>query len=114
IIINIPCLGENLNSELNIRVDTYNQQLKSLCTRQGKILIDVNEWQKQIIRNKNKPSDYFIPEEAGLMLADSLLSFWGLSTFLSGRRGLSVTIDGVHMNHAGAKGLAALVLDKLV
>jgi len=40
---------------------------------------------------------------------DSFMTTLGLSDYLSKKRNLLVTIDGVHLNHTGASNLAFLI-----
>lgn len=110
IVINIPLLGEMPESELNRKADEYNLIINEICSRHGIRMVDFNRWQKGIVKNLPARSAYFISEEHPKILMDTFLTRSpGLSDWLSRRRKLALTIDGVHLNTAGAKGLAELI-----
>ena len=44
-IISISCLGEDINSELNKKVDEYNLEIMDICNKKGIRYIDFNSWQ---------------------------------------------------------------------
>jgi len=113
-IINIPCIGEDLKSTLNTKVDTYNNVLKTLTDEYGIDYIDFNNWQKNMLKDKNNGNNYFISKNPFDVAIDSLLtSFLPVSDCLSRKRGLHITIDGCHLNTLGARGLADLVEERL-
>jgi lysophospholipase L1-like esterase len=108
-VVNIPCLGENLENDLNVKVRAYNEVIENLCQKYGITYIDFNGWQREIINN-NPVSDYFISENPYVTLLDSLTTtYLGLSSWISKKRKLVLTVDGVHLNKRGAKGLADLI-----
>lgn len=110
IVVSIPCIGENLKNELNARVDEYNGHLKKLCEKHGVYYVDFNGWQKEVIKSSGFESDYFMPKDTNHVKLDVLTTtFLGLSTMISNKRKLTVTVDGVHLNKQGAKGLANLI-----
>ncbi|MDD3655047.1 MAG: hypothetical protein PHO01_12885, partial [Desulfotomaculaceae bacterium] len=75
----------------------------------GITYIDFNGWQREIINN-NPVSDYFISENPYVTLLDSLTTtYLDLSSWISNKRKLVLTVDGVHLNKRGAKGLADLI-----
>jgi lysophospholipase L1-like esterase len=107
-IVSIPCLGENIKSELNRKVDDYNFEIKNLCNKMGIRYIDFNSWQKENISDKENP--YFISKDPNDTIWDTLLTtYLGRSMSISKKRNLDITVDGVHLNNAGAKGLAVLI-----
>jgi lysophospholipase L1-like esterase len=108
-VVNIPCLGENLENDLNVKVRAYNEVIENLCQKYGITYIDFNGWQREIINN-NPVSDYFISENPYVTLLDSLTTtYLDLSSWISNKRKLVLTVDGVHLNKRGAKGLADLI-----
>lgn len=110
IVVSIPCIGENLKNELNSQVDEHNELLKKLCAKQGVSYVDFNGWQKEVIKSRGFESDYFMTKDTNDVRLDVFTTtFLGLSTMISNRRKLTVTVDGVHLNKQGAKGLAALI-----
>jgi lysophospholipase L1-like esterase len=71
-VVNIPCLSENLENDLNVKVSAYNEVIENLCQKYG-------------------------------------ITYLGLSSWISNKRKLVLTVDGVHLNRRGAKGLAYLI-----
>lgn len=113
-VISIPCIGEDLNSELNLKVDARNLILKSLTDEYGIDYIDFNSWQKKALADKNYVDSFFISKNPFDVVLDSLItSFFPVSDYISRKRGLYITIDGCHLNKIGAKGLAGLVEERL-
>jgi lysophospholipase L1-like esterase len=108
IVINIPIIGENKNSELNKKVDEYNDIINNLCKEYSIKLVDFNSWQKSQIIYENK--NYFISKNPFKMIMDSIfVRTPKISLLVSKRRDLSVTVDGVHLNAFSAKKLAELI-----
>ena len=113
-VISIPCIGENLESDLNIMVDEYNQAIKNLCSRYNIIYIDFNKWQKELINKRISEASYFISKDYYKVLADSVITtYMGFSNLISRKRKLVLTIDGVHLNEEGANGLATLIEENI-
>jgi len=109
IVVSIPCIGENLESDLNKKTIEYNEYIKKLCEKYSITYIDFNGWQREVIKNNPSP-DYFISENPFNMMLDSVTTtYFGLSNWISKKRKLMVTVDGVHLNEKGAKGLAGLI-----
>jgi lysophospholipase L1-like esterase len=112
-VINIPCIGENANSELNRKVDAYNLAMKDVANNFNVGLIDFNSWQKNIFNQYIDVEPYFITKEPLDMVLDSLLTPISLlRQRISNKRGLHLTVDGCHLNDIGARGLAKLVQDE--
>ena len=110
IVISIPCLGENTKSVLNLKVDEYNQCIKNLCQKYDIAYIEFNNWQKEIIETKIAGSSYFISKDYYNVLIDSVITtYLDFSECISKKRKLTGTVDGVHLNKKGAKGLANLI-----
>ncbi len=109
-VISIPCIGENVESDLNKKVDIYNEAIYNLCNKYNIKYIDFNKWQKGIIRQSDIESEYIISEYFIKILIDTILTtYLGFSKYISQKRKLVVTVDGVHLNKLGAKGLAELI-----
>lgn len=112
LIINIPCIGEDLNNELNKKVDEYNKIIHKLCKDYPFKLVDFNSWQKsQLKTNSNK---YFISKKPFKMVLDSIfVRSPKISNIVSKKRNLVTTIDGVHLNDNSARKLAELIKEKI-
>lgn len=116
LMITIPCIGEEVTSEVNARVEHYNAIIKAVCLKHGHKLIDFHAQQKSVISQKTmgRINNYFIGRHAVAMIWDVVLTnSFGLTDFLSRRRGLLTTMDGVHLNSAGAMLLAKMVIEGL-
>lgn len=109
VVVSIPCLGEKAEEGLNQKVNEYNQCIKKLCVKLNVAYVDFYVWQKESIEIINNASDYFIQKDYYKVMKDSLLTALGFSEFMSRKRSLIVTIDGVHLNHRGARGLANMI-----
>jgi len=109
-VISILCIGENIESDLNAKVDEYNESIRNLCIKYGVAYVDFNKWQKEIISNYNPGIGYFISKNPFDIMIDSLITtYLGFSSWISKKRKLIVTVDGIHLNENGAKGLARLI-----
>lgn len=81
-----------------------------MCIKYGVAYVDFNKWQKEIINNSNPGTGYFISKNPFDVMIDSLITtYLGFSSWISKKRKLIVTVDGVHLNKKGAKGLAHLI-----
>jgi lysophospholipase L1-like esterase len=109
IAVSIPCLGEKLEGELNLKVNEYNRCIKKLCKELNVVYVDFNAWQKETIEKYYIGSAYFIYRNFYKIMVDSLITTLGFSKYISSKRNLIVTIDGVHLNHIGARALANLI-----
>ncbi len=113
-VVNIPCIGEDLNSPLNAKVDAYNKALKSVTDKYKVTHIDFNGWQTKVLAGEKSQGVFFISKNPLNMIIDSVVtSVLPVSDYLSRRRGLHLTVDGCHLNSMGAKGLAGQVQEKL-
>lgn len=113
-VISIPCLGETFHHGLNELVEEYNLRIKTLCEEFGIPYIDFYKWQKDSISCNHGGSSYFMGDPLQVILDSVLTTFLGYSNWISKRRGLIVTVDGVHLNGKGAKGLAHLMEEVLL
>jgi lysophospholipase L1-like esterase len=106
ILIDIPCIGELLESELNQQVVQYNRIIQHLSKEFQTDFVDVYTAFSNMI---DTPTSYLSPHP-GLMLLDQVVSItkWGRD-LLSSSRGLSVSVDGIHLNDASAHCLAKLI-----
>ncbi len=109
-VVSIPCIGEDTRSVLNKQADSYNLVIKELCSELGFEYTDFNSWQKRVINSRKNDDIYFISRNPFDVIFDSLLTtYLHLDTRLSKKRDLAVTVDGVHLNSVGAKGLAEMI-----
>ncbi len=106
ILINIPCIGEDTNSSLNMSVQAYNQHILRLAQQYNLKLIDVfDQHQKRI----EQASSYLSPHPAWMMVDQVITKLKIGRQLLSKKRHLSVSVDGIHFNDDAAKQLAQLI-----
>lgn len=114
-IVSIPCIGEELNTKLNYTVDTFNEVINNLTEKFSIDYIDFNAWQKKVIKAKNEKNTYFISKEPFDVIYDTFLTtYLPFSRYVSNKRGCVSTIDGIHLNNTGAKGLASLIEERYI
>ncbi len=114
VMISIPCIGEDVTSEVNQKVDSYNEELKRLSVEFNAKFVDFNRWEKDYLTGRTINPDFVLGKNPGVTLTDIVVPRIGeLDLRLSKRRGLHLTIDGVHLNQVGAKALGRLVSEVL-
>ena len=113
IVVSIPCIGEDLHSNLNAQVDSYNQSLRLLAEKHDCLYADFNAWQKEEIKTgSTSENKYLIGNEASAMVWDVVLTkYFKMTDRKSRNRKLSTTVDGVHLNSHGARGLSKMLLE---
>lgn len=112
-VVSIPCIGEVLLSDLNLKVDAYNRQISACCRTFGIPFIDFNSTQKQTLSAREVCSPLVLHPHPSYVVLDILsTSVFPLGSWLSERRNLSLTIDGVHLNETGAGILAQMVQEQ--
>jgi lysophospholipase L1-like esterase len=105
----IPCLGEDLRSPLNRRREEYNHVIAETAGNTGAGLADLAEPYERELQALENPAPYLLGRLSDAFL-DPLRSLTPRAAFqLSGRRGLLLTIDGVHPNPRGARLMADAV-----
>lgn len=110
LVISIPCIGEDIESDTNKKVDSYNAIIRELCTCTGEIYLDFNKWQKAEVKSYKSKERAFISNHPIGMIIDILLTkYFLLTNIISKRRNLCTTIDGVHLNSNGATALAEMI-----
>lgn len=106
ILATIPCLGEDLRSPLNRHRDEYNRIIAETAADAGAGLADLAGAYEKELKRLDDPSPYLLGRFCDAFL-DPLHSLSPRAAFqLSGRRGLLLTLDGVHPNPLGARLLA--------
>lgn len=109
-VVSIPCIGEDTGSDLNRKVDEYNDVIKRMCAERSRVFIDFNKWQKLEIEKSNCLGKAFISKNALGMIADVAMTKMDfISDVLSRKRNLCTTIDGVHLNSHGAEQMARMI-----
>lgn len=114
LLINIPVIGEDLDHERNYKVEKFNEIIKNIAEEEALPLVDFYAWQKNELEEHPSKDHYFIGEDPKQVVFDGLTSVTKPGRMsLSNKRKLILTVDGVHLNDVGAKGLAQLVEEKV-
>lgn len=104
LIVGIPFI-EFKSSHLNQKAEEYNRIIKKLCHKYSIKFIDLWQIEKNMISNR-PGSRFFSKTQLGSLADTFFTSFLPLSNLLSCLRGLTATIDGVHLNEKTARRLA--------
>lgn len=115
LLINIPIIGEDLDHERNYKVENFNRIIKTIAEKEKLPLVDFYAWQREMLEEHQSKDHFFIGEDPKQMVFDGFKSLTKSGRMaLSKKRNLVLTVDGVHLNDVGAKGLAKLVEEKQV
>jgi lysophospholipase L1-like esterase len=115
-VMTIPLLGEELSSWLNTQKRVFNTAIKNICNSTGIFCIDAESELEQIVTDS--PAEialdhHFFPtsESPDLFTSDAefIAGDPDKADFLSNKRGLTVTVDGLHLNSRGALSVAKKV-----
>lgn len=110
LLINIPVIGEDLDHERNYKVEKFNEIIKTIALKEELALVDFYAWQKNQLEEHQNKEHFFIGEDPKQVVFDGFTSVMKPGRMsLSKKRKLILTVDGVHLNDVGAKGLAKLV-----
>jgi len=102
VFITMSCLGEDLRSPLNKRLRAFNAAARRATEDSGVHLADVETRFDSLLQQAEASSD-MIDSFWAVTLTDRLFSLTASGrNFLSRKRGLRLTIDGAHLNDAGA------------
>ncbi len=108
-LVTIPCLGEDLASTLNRVRESYNEVIRETALGRELRLADAARCFEEQLSRLGKPSTYLM-EIFTCIFTDTFYALTPRAAFqLSGRRGLLLTLDGVHPNPLGARLLAETV-----
>ncbi len=100
IVVTPAILGENTTNHWNKLVKEYVDIIKDIAVNRDLICIDINKVFTDFLKDK-KQSDY-IPKELMTLRNDTLVKEPLEIDKISKERGLHLTLDGVHLNSAGA------------
>ncbi|NLK88493.1 MAG: SGNH/GDSL hydrolase family protein [Clostridiaceae bacterium] len=109
IIFGIPLLETDI-AELNQKAVSYNEIIKELCGKFMSTYLDIMSFQREVkSRQNNKGTCFFSKNVFEPVILAILTTYLPFTDMVSKRRGLAVSVDGVHMNTVSAKGLAGLI-----
>ena len=108
----IPCLGEDLSSELNRQREEYNRILRDLCLEYTNnlfscICLDASAEIEPILSESSADWLFSSPED---LQSDALTIMESGEERLCRERDLLLTIDGAHLNQRGAEILSLFFL----
>jgi lysophospholipase L1-like esterase len=111
--VTIACIGERMESDLNRRAAQFNEVIREVAASYGACVADVGKAFRKILAPLETQSG-FLMESVMCTLSDTFhcLTPRGADR-LSGRRGLVLTMDGVHLNRCGARLYAQTVASAL-
>ncbi|MBN2169270.1 MAG: SGNH/GDSL hydrolase family protein [Actinobacteria bacterium] len=105
----LTCLGEDLENRPNGMRRRYNEVIRGLSAEHNTQLADTGGSTDRFLEAVENPSQYFQDKLHGAF-TDSLYTFKEKNLHkICGRRGLKLTIDGVHFNQKGARLFARTV-----
>jgi lysophospholipase L1-like esterase len=109
IIFGIPLLEADIE-ELNQKAEAYNKVIMELCRKYSADYIDLMGFQREIKKRQNNTgSKFFSKNVFEPVILTILTTYLPFTDFVSRKRGLAVSVDGVHMNTASARGLAVMI-----
>lgn len=109
----IACLGETLGSDLNRIRNRYNSVIRKLAGDRGIRLADVALAFDGELRNLESPSGYFLDRHSSVFIDSLVTAPDAGADYIARRRGLFLTMDGVHLNSRGARLYAETVMAAL-
>jgi lysophospholipase L1-like esterase len=109
ILLTIGCVGENLNTELNLQRNKFNEAIRNIALEEEIILADTQIEFDKFLMGKTQ-SNYCLDNFWAVTLWDRFKKEFKK---ISKKRELFLTIDGVHLNNAGAAIFANCILNKL-
>ncbi len=104
IVTTLSCLGEDLTTEPNIKRGMLNDIIRRVADKHHLILADVGERFDERLKALDNPKTLLYSQFASRTLVDVLRSYTieGAQA-MSKERGMSLVVDGVHLNGEGAK-----------
>jgi acyl-CoA thioesterase I len=108
-VLDIPMIGEDLSSEINRRVDTYNQALRQVAAAHAVQCLPVHDTLASLLPATHDPPPYrgrFGPMIRAGLSHNILHRSWDR---ISAANGLAVLTDHVHLNDRAASCVATLV-----
>lgn len=113
IITTLSCLNEDLTAETNQTRLKYNQAIKTVAERNQILLADVGQEFDKILK-ASECKNYFLDNLLATFSFDKITcANDNGADHLSAKRGLILTIDGVHINSKGAKIYHDTILNQL-
>jgi lysophospholipase L1-like esterase len=113
VVTTIACIGEEMGSALNLTREQYNEAIRETAVELGAALADVGRVFEETLTGVGKQSGFLLDGLSSLLLDTPRCLTPRGADRLSGKRGLVLTIDGVHLNPYGARLYAETVATTL-
>ena len=109
--LDIPLIGEDLKSDMNHRVDSYNQALRRVAAAHAVECLPLHDRLTTLLPTAHNPPPY--TARVGPMIRASLRHHVLLRSWdqISTANGLAALTDHVHLNDRAADLAAALIAD---
>ena len=102
ILTTLGCINENLSSEVNSSRIGYNDLIVKVANEHNCLIADIAQEMESLLKNSNQ-TDYLLNNFLNSVYFDKRrCKTSGGPDKMSAKRNLSLTIDGVHLNSAGA------------
>ncbi|PSR51900.1 hypothetical protein AHMF7605_28745 [Adhaeribacter arboris] len=109
----IGCINEDLHFTLNFQRAAYNTAIRKVAQEEATLLADSGLKYDQIL-SINSQTNYFLESFWAVTLTDPVVSHTKKGPdWLSRKRHLQLTIDGVHLNNAGARIFKVCIIEQL-
>jgi lysophospholipase L1-like esterase len=113
ILLTLGCLNEKLDSKLNFKREEYNQVIKQLSKEQNILLADPGILVNDFLKAKTQ-NDFYYGNFWSVAYTDRIFTLFNRGArYLSKKRNLWLTIDGVHLNEKGAELFAQSIINLL-
>ena len=102
ILTTLGCINENLSADVNLLRIGYNDLIVKVANQHDCLIADIAH-EMELVLNKTSQTDYLLNNFLNSVYFDKKkCRMEGGPDKLSAKRNLSLTIDGVHLNSAGA------------
>jgi lysophospholipase L1-like esterase len=102
VVATLGCIGENLSSVLNLKRIGYNESIIKVANDHHCLVADISHEMESLLKTSNQ-TDYLLPSVLNTIYFDKRkCQREGGADRLSRKRNLLLTIDGIHLNSAGA------------
>ncbi|MDD3718503.1 MAG: GDSL-type esterase/lipase family protein [Actinomycetota bacterium] len=99
----IACIGEEPESDPNRRGSQYSAVIREVAAERQVAVADVGRAFREALAEAGVRSGYLLDRLSGMLLDTAHMLTARGADRLSGRRGLVLTVDGVHLNRYGAR-----------
>lgn len=113
VVTTITCLGEDPTSQLSVHRQKYNTQIRNLAEQENVHLADVGRVFDDLLNTVTNPSPYLQPRFWLIPLDVLITRAEKGADYLSRRRRLRITTDGVHLNRLGAQLVAETIEEQV-